>query len=157
MMGLGYKQSHKKLKHPAHLHLLRRADEELGDVVILGAILSFSFGTFLWMFLEATPPEAFTYYSQRSEYLNFLYPLLSQLFFCALFVWFLDSAQSWPRILVVATAALHGSVFLFAGIMGGGNLWEVVANSIALCYSIAIMWTGLAQVLSMRRKTNATS
>lgn len=148
MMGLGFKQSHKNLKHPKYLHALRRADEELGDVIILGAILAFGFGTFLWMFIEGSPPEAFTYYPERWEYLGFLYPLLNQFFFCSLFVWFLDSARAWPRVLILLTAVLHGSFFLIVGVLGGGESWQVVANGVALCYSVAIVWATFRQLSS---------
>jgi hypothetical protein len=149
MMGLGYKQSHKKLMNPKHLYALRRADEDLGDLVILGAIFTVGFGTFFWLILEDVPPRAFYYYSERDEYLSFLYALMHLSLLSALFIWFLDTARTWPRIAIAAVATLTGVFFLLNGVLGGEGPWEVVANTLGLLYAVAIVWKAVSQLITL--------
>ena len=148
MMGLGYKQSHKELVHPKHLHALRRADEDLGDVVIIGAILTFGFGTFSWLLLEGAPPEFLEHYSERDNYMSFLYPVLIQFLLSVLFIWFLDTSKAWPRFGIILLAALIGVTALFGRVLGGEAPWEVAANSFTVLYSAAVIWVAVVQIVS---------
>ena len=150
MMGLGYKQSHKSLRNPKYLHTLRRADEDLGDVVVLGAILTFGIGTFLWMLLEGNSPAVFEFYTERAKYLSFLFLVLHLFLIGSLLIWFMDTSTSWPRIVIVAVAGFVGGIALFGGVLGGDEKWEVAANALIVLYSIAVIWVALAQLISFR-------
>ena len=112
MMGLGSKRLIQQLIHPAKLGPENLDDSAISDAAILGAIVVFGTGTLIWFVGDAAPPQIFTYYSYRDEYLSFFFLLLFQMLIYLLLFWAFGSARSAVRGGVMSVALVFGLIEL---------------------------------------------
>jgi len=152
MMGLGYKRTHQQLMHPVHQYAMKRADENLSDLIVLGAIVTFGVGTFTWFVLEDTPPVIFDHYANRRAYMPFLYGLVVQLLFYLFFYWALVPARVWPRVAIVIVSLLIGISVGAVGLSDADSVGQAIPYGLLIAYSLAVSWLSLFQVFKVARR-----
>jgi len=149
MMGLGYKRTHEQLMHPVHQHAMRQADENLSDLIVLGAIVTFGFGTFTWFVLDDTPPAIFDYYADRHVYMPFLYGLIVQFLLYLFFYWALVPARVWPRIAMLIVSFVIGVTVGVLGLGSANSVGQAIPYGFLITYSLAVSWLSLFQVIKV--------
>jgi hypothetical protein len=149
MMGLGYKRTHQQLMHPVHQHAMRRADENLSDLVILGAILTFAVGTLVWIIAEDTPPVILDYYPNRRAYMPFLYGVIVQFLFCLFFYWALVPATVWPRIAMIVVSLLIGIPVGVVGLTNADSIGRAFPFGLLIAYALAVSCLSLFQIVKV--------
>ena len=149
MMGLGYRRANEELMKPRNQHKLRRADEDLMDLIVLGAILAFAIGTTIWILLEDPPIVMFYYYAEREEYMGFFYSITISFFLYLLFYWLFDLAPIWPRILIAVLGIIVGFFLGILGLGGAEFLAHRISCAIVAAYSFLVAGLAAYQVFDL--------
>jgi hypothetical protein len=151
MMGLGSKIVQQRLLHPDHAHLLRRADENLLDLVLLGAIASLGLGTLIWFLMEPAPPMIIGSYNYREPYLLFFNGIFLQFLFFILCHWILDSSRTWPRIAIFLVGALCGITIGLVKVLELEVLSHKIAFALLATYSFSVAALSARQLTEIAR------
>lgn len=138
MMGLGSKRVQQHLLHPEHAHELRRADENLLDLVLWGAITALGLGTLVWFLMESAPPMIFGSYDYRGIYLSFFNGIFAQFLFYLLCHWILDSARIWPRCAMCLVGIFCGLAIGMKGIVELDVLSHRIAYALLAIYAFSV-------------------
>jgi len=149
MMGLGTKRVTQNLVHPTILSKLRRADEVLSDVIVLGALFTFTGGIAAWLIVENPPMVMFEYYREGDVVRLFLIGLVAQTVFFLLIYYLLDQRPVLARVLIFVIAtifflALGLRGFLVAEINSQKILFGIVGG-----YSLSVSILALVQAISL--------
>ncbi len=152
-MGLGYKRIHKELMHPSHLHAMRRADENLSDLVILGAIGTFTLGTFVWLVLGETP-RIFYGFSERAEYLGFFWGVFAQFLTLLFLYWLMDTSPIWPRIATFCVGLFFGLAIAAPSIFRHDEVWIRAAYTLLAVYSVSNAGLAIYQSIKLAPSPN---
>ena len=149
MMGLGTKRITSELVHPAHLSKLRRADEILSDLVVLGALLTFSIGLVAWLIVEKPPMVMFESYDDGDVVRSFVVGIVIQTALYLLICYLMDERAVLARMLIFVIAAgfffgLGLRIFLTAEVKSHAILFGLAA-----IYSLIVAAVALVQAISL--------
>ena len=155
-MGLGYKRVNQELAHPKDLYALHRDDENLSDLIALGAIITFAVGTVVWLILGETPLLG-TYFSERQEYLGFFWGVVIQLFMLLFLYWLMDTAPVWPRVAIFCVSLFFGLFLAVPRVVGLEEIWQKMAYFLLAIYSFSNAGLAIRQALKLAPSPGATT